>query len=131
VQYPKFPTSPAPGGALFPLPGLQNLENQENNNHIRISLKVERLTVVPSYIKRLDRSVYFYFFQAQSNTLALSRNRDCKEHQLNTMSIYCVAYIGKFNEPLYFFSKEDTSEYLHLQMIVHSCLDVVEERKKR
>lgn len=47
------------------------------------------------------------------------------------MSIFCVAYVGKFNEPLYFYSKEDTSETLHLQMIVHSCLDVVEERKKR
>ena len=47
------------------------------------------------------------------------------------MSVYCVAYVGKFNEPLYFYSKEETSENLHLQMIVHSCLDVVEERKKR
>lgn len=48
-----------------------------------------------------------------------------------SMSVHCVAYVGKFNEPLYFYSKEDTSENLHLQMIVHSCLDVVEERKKR
>lgn len=47
------------------------------------------------------------------------------------MSVFCVAYVGKFNEPLYFYSKEDTSENLHLQMIVHSCLDIVEERKKR
>ena len=47
------------------------------------------------------------------------------------MAVYCVAYIGKFNEPLYFYSKEDAAESLHLQMIVHSCLDVVEERKKR
>jgi len=50
---------------------------------------------------------------------------------VSVMSIFCVAYVGKFNEPLYFYSKEDTSETLHLQMIVHSCLDVVEERKKR
>lgn len=47
------------------------------------------------------------------------------------MAIYCVAFVGKFNEPLYFFSKEESSSTLHLQMIVHSCLDVVEERKKR
>jgi hypothetical protein len=123
--------------SLFPLHLVEASRGHfplQNNNQSRISLKVERLSVVPSYIKRLDRSVFSIFFQAQSNTLALSRNRDCKEHQLhknNTMSIYCVAYIGKFNEPLYFFSKEDISEYLHLQMIVHSCLDVVEERKKR
>jgi hypothetical protein len=47
------------------------------------------------------------------------------------MTIFCVAFVGKLNEPLYFHSKEDTAEYLHLQMIVHSCLDVIEERKKR
>eukprot|EP01038_Epipyxis_sp_PR26KG_P009684 gene9684-13037_t len=47
------------------------------------------------------------------------------------MTIFCVAFVGKYNEPLYFYSKEETAEYLHLQMIVHSCLDVVEERKKR
>lgn len=48
-----------------------------------------------------------------------------------SMAMYCVAYVGKFNEPLYFYSKEEASETLHFQMIVHSCLDVVEERKKR
>lgn len=47
------------------------------------------------------------------------------------MAVYCVAYIGKFNEPLYFYSKEEASETLHFQMILHSCLDIVEERKKR
>ena len=47
------------------------------------------------------------------------------------MTIYCVAFIGKFNEPLYFYCNEDTSEYLHLQMMTHSCLDVIEERKKK
>lgn len=47
------------------------------------------------------------------------------------MTIFCVAYVGKANEPLYYYCKEDTSEYLHLQMIVHGCLDIVEERKKR
>jgi hypothetical protein len=47
------------------------------------------------------------------------------------MTIYCVAYVGKNNEPLHFYSKEDTSEYMHLQMIVHSSLDIVEERRKR
>jgi spore maturation protein CgeB len=47
------------------------------------------------------------------------------------MAVHCVAYMGKFNEPLYFYSKEDISESVHLQMIAHSCLDVVEERKKR
>jgi hypothetical protein len=47
------------------------------------------------------------------------------------MAVNCVAYMGKFNEPLFFYSKEDISESVHLQMIAHSCLDVVEERKKR
>lgn len=47
------------------------------------------------------------------------------------MTIFCVALVGKNNEPLYYFSKEDTAESLHLQMIVHSCLDVIEERRKK
>ncbi len=47
------------------------------------------------------------------------------------MSISCVAYIGRYNEPLYFFSTEETVESLHLQMIVQSSLDVMEERKKK
>jgi hypothetical protein len=47
------------------------------------------------------------------------------------MSIVCLALIGKQNEPLYFYCKEDSSEFVHLQMIAHSALDVVEERKKK
>ncbi len=47
------------------------------------------------------------------------------------MALLCVALVGKWNEPLYFFCKEEASEYLHLQMIAHSALDVIEERKKR
>lgn len=47
------------------------------------------------------------------------------------MTIYCVAFIGKSNEPLYFYCNEDTSEYLHLQMMTHSSLDVIEQRKKK
>jgi hypothetical protein len=49
----------------------------------------------------------------------------------HAMTVFCVAFVGKFNEPLYFYSKEETAEFLNLQMIVHSCLDMVEERKKR
>jgi hypothetical protein len=48
------------------------------------------------------------------------------------MSILSVALIGKQNEPLYFYCKDvETSENLHLQMIAHSALDVIEEKKKR
>lgn len=47
------------------------------------------------------------------------------------MSIVALALIGKANEPLYFFSKEDNSLNIHLQMIAHSGLDVIEERKKK
>ena len=47
------------------------------------------------------------------------------------MTISCVAFIGKMNDPLYFYSQEDTAESLHLQMIVQSSLDVMEERRKK
>ena len=47
------------------------------------------------------------------------------------MNIFFVAFIGKNNEPLYFHSKVDPSEYLHMQMITYSCLDIVEERAKK
>jgi len=47
------------------------------------------------------------------------------------MSLVTIALIGKWNDPLYFYCKEDVSEYLHQQMIDLSALDVVEERKKR
>jgi hypothetical protein len=45
--------------------------------------------------------------------------------------IFFVAFLGKGNEPLYLHSKVDMSEYLHMQMIIYSCLDIVEERKKK
>ena len=48
-----------------------------------------------------------------------------------TGQILFVAFVGKSNEPLYFHSKVDPSEYLYMQMISHSCLDVVEERMKK
>jgi hypothetical protein len=47
------------------------------------------------------------------------------------MSLVTIALIGKENDPLYFYCKEDVSEYLHQQMIAYSALDVVEERKRR
>ena len=47
------------------------------------------------------------------------------------MSIVSLALIGKQNEPLYFYCKEDATEYINLQMIAHSALDVIEERKRR
>jgi len=45
--------------------------------------------------------------------------------------VFSVAFIGKNNEPLYFYSEEDEVETLNLQMIVHSSLDVIDERRKR
>lgn len=47
------------------------------------------------------------------------------------MSLLCVALVGKANEPLYFFCKEEASESLHLQMIAHSALDIMEEKKRK
>lgn len=45
--------------------------------------------------------------------------------------IIAVAFIGKKNEPLYFFTEEDTAEALNLQMIIYGSLDVVEEKRKK
>lgn len=42
-----------------------------------------------------------------------------------------VAFVGKENEPLYFFTEEDTAEALNLQMITYGSLDVIEERRKK
>lgn len=47
------------------------------------------------------------------------------------MSIVCIAYIGKYNEPLYFYCKEDAMDLIHLQMIAHSALDIIEEKKRK
>jgi hypothetical protein len=47
-----------------------------------------------------------------------------------TSNIVALAFIGKYNEPLFFYSEEDTNEYLNLQMIICSSLDVVEEKRK-
>lgn len=53
--------------------------------------------------------------------------------------IIAVAFIGRQNEPLFFYSvPEETgiagqkfSSNLNMQMIVHSSLDIVEERKRK
>lgn len=44
-----------------------------------------------------------------------------------------IAFVGKQNEPLFFLAPEeaDVNDSLHLQMIVHSALDVVDEKKKK
>ena len=54
---------------------------------------------------------------------------------MDSKRIIAVAIIGKSNEPLYFTSIGDTNvfgyEYLQLQMIAHSSLDIVEEKRKK
>ena len=47
------------------------------------------------------------------------------------MTIHFVAFIGKNNEPLHFYSRREPSELIQLQMIAYSCLDVVDERLER
>lgn len=47
------------------------------------------------------------------------------------MSLITIALVGRLNEPLYFFCKEDVSESLHQQLIAQSALDVIEERRRR
>lgn len=46
-------------------------------------------------------------------------------------SIVAVAFVGKSNEPLYFFTEEDTAEALNLQMIIYGSLDVVDEKRQK
>lgn len=46
--------------------------------------------------------------------------------------IVAIAFISKQNEPLYFSApEEDLNEQLHLQLIVHSAIDVLEENIKK
>lgn len=47
------------------------------------------------------------------------------------MSLLCAVLIGKWNEPLYLYCKEEANESLHLQMIAYSALDVIEDKKKK
>lgn len=46
-------------------------------------------------------------------------------------SILAVAFIGKADDPQYFFTEEDTVEALNLQMIIYGSLDIVDERRKK
>ena len=50
---------------------------------------------------------------------------------MDNKRIVAVSFVGKQNEPIYFFSEDDTSESLNLQMIIHSSLDIIEEKRKR
>lgn len=45
------------------------------------------------------------------------------------MSISCLAFIGKSNEPMFVYTDSDDSESLQLHSIVHCALDILEERK--
>jgi hypothetical protein len=45
------------------------------------------------------------------------------------MTISCLAFIGKSNEPMFVYTDSDDSESLQLHSIVHCALDILEERK--
>ncbi len=44
------------------------------------------------------------------------------------MPINLVCFVGKCNEPLFYYTNEDQTESLNLQMIANSSLDIMEER---
>jgi hypothetical protein len=51
---------------------------------------------------------------------------------LTTPKITAISFIGKSNEPQFFFTEEqDASEVLNLQMIVYGALDAVTEKRKK
>lgn len=50
---------------------------------------------------------------------------------MGSQSIIAVAFVGKKNEPLYFYTEEDAAEALNLQMIIYGSLDAVEEKRKK
>jgi hypothetical protein len=46
--------------------------------------------------------------------------------------VVAVAVIGKSNQPLFFhIESEFYAEHLHVQMIAHCSLDIIEEKRKR
>ena len=48
------------------------------------------------------------------------------------VKIFSLAFIGKLNEPLYLLTlTDDEATSLELQYIMHSALDIVEEKKLR
>ena len=50
---------------------------------------------------------------------------------MGSQGVVAVAFVGKVNEPLFFYSEEDIAEALNLQMISYGSLDVIEERRKK
>ena len=50
---------------------------------------------------------------------------------LDIRRVVSIAFIGKNNDLTFFYTEEDSNESLHLQMLTHSALDVIEERKSR
>ena len=50
---------------------------------------------------------------------------------MDSRRVIAVAFIGKQNEPLYFYCEEEYAELMHVQMIAHSSLDIVEEKRKK
>ena len=49
---------------------------------------------------------------------------------LDLRRVVSIAFIGKHNDLMFFYTEEDANESLHLQMLTHSALDVIEERKR-
>lgn len=45
--------------------------------------------------------------------------------------IVSVAIVGRYNDLLFFYSDEDNTESINLQMITNSALDVIDEKKHR
>jgi hypothetical protein len=50
---------------------------------------------------------------------------------MDLKKIIAVSILGKMNEPLFFYSEEDYEESLHLQMVLHSSLDSIDEKRRK
>lgn len=45
------------------------------------------------------------------------------------MTVYCIAFVGKNNEPIFVAANVEESEALQLQYIAHSALDIIDEKR--
>lgn len=50
---------------------------------------------------------------------------------MGSQGIVAVAFVGKKDEPLFFYTDEDYSEAMRLQMIIYGSLDIVEEKRRK
>ena len=86
---------------------------------LHISFKIWWARSFPKIIQTAQTPYIYYYIW------------NCVTQDMDSRRVIAVAFIGKQNEPLYFYCEEDYAELIHVQMIAHSSLDIIEEKRKK